>query len=387
MAPKKQSEKIASTVQEKPTDAKDKQRALMQALKSVQAAFGQESVFRGGDNRTLVIESISTGSLGLDTAIGIGGMARGRIHEIFGREGSGKTMLALSTISQAQKAGGQCVFIDVEHALDPEWCRKLGVDFDKLIISQPNSGEEALDIMQKFVESNAVDVIVLDSVASLVSKAEIEGDMGAQHMGQTARLMSLALKKLTPLVAKSKVVCIFINQIREKIGVMYGNPETTPGGNALKFYSSIRLKAGKISGSEKKIGQQQIGHRLKIQLIKNKVATPFKVAEFDLYYESGIDQKSEISGLAIAKGIVSNPQGRTYLYKDWKWTSKAAFEEEIGTNPKLATQLLEDVKEALKNKVEDKSVMAVAETVLGSGEKVLVDENTGEILDSAEEEE
>jgi recombination protein RecA len=384
---KKPSEKVASSVQEKPTDAKDKQRALMQALKSVQATFGQDAVFRGGDNRSLVIESISTGSIGLDEAIGIGGMARGRIHEIFGREGSGKTMLALSTIAQAQRMGGQAVFIDVEHALDPEWCKKLGVDFDKMIISQPNSGEEALDIMQKFVESNAVDVIVLDSVASLVSKAEIEGDMGSQHMGQTARLMSLALKKLTPLVSKSKVVCIFINQIREKIGVMYGNPETTPGGNALKFYSSIRLKAGKISGSEKKIGQQQIGHRLKIQLIKNKVATPFKVAEFDLYYNSGIDQKSEISSLAISKGVVTNPQGRTYLYKDYKWTSKAAFEEEIANDKKLAEQLLADVKEALKNKVEDKTSMAVAEQVLAGGEKVLVDQNTGEILDSAEEEE
>lgn len=383
---KKPSEKVVSSVQERPTDQKDKQRALMQALKSVQAAFGEESVFRGGDNKSLVIESISTGSLGLDTAIGVGGLPRGRIIEIFGREGSGKTMLALSTISEAQKLGGQCVFIDVEHALDPDWCRKLGVDFDKMIISQPNSGEEALDIMQKFVESNAVDVIVLDSVASLVSKAEIEGDMGAQHMGQTARLMSLALKKLTPLVAKSKVVCIFINQIREKIGVMYGNPETTPGGNALKFYSSVRLKAGKISGSEKKIGQEQIGHRLKIQLIKNKVATPFKVAEFDLYYNSGIDQKSEISSLAITKGVVANPQGRTYTYKEWKWTSKSAFEEEISTNVKLATQLLEDVKEALKNKVEDKQVMVVAEKIVG-GEKVLIDEKTGEILDSAEEEE
>jgi len=381
---KKPTEKTKSSVQDKPTDQKDKQRALMQALKSVQSTFGQESVFRGGDNRTLVIDSISTGSIGLDEAIGIGGMARGRVHEIFGREGSGKTMLALSTISQAQKLGGTAVFIDVEHALDPEWCRKLGVDFDKLIISQPNSGEEALDIMQKFVESNAVDVIVLDSVASLVSKAEIQGDMGAQHMGQTARLMSLALKKLTPLVAKSKVVCIFINQIREKIGVMYGNPETTPGGNALKFYSSIRLKAGKISGSEKKIGQQQIGHRLKIQLIKNKVATPFRVAEFDLYYNSGIDQKSEISSLAITKGVVANPQGRTYTYKEWKWSSKAAFEQEITNTPELAEQLMEDVKEALKNRVEDKTAMAVGEVVLADGKSVMIDETTGEILDEVE---
>ena len=382
--PKKPSEKVVTSVQAKPSDNKDKERALMQALKSVQAAFGEESVFRGCDNRSLVIDSISTGSLGLDTAIGVGGMARGRIHEIFGREGSGKTMLALSTIAEAQKMGGQAVFIDVEHALDPEWCRKLGVDFGKLIISQPNSGEEALNIMQKFVESNAVDVIVLDSVASLVSKAEIEGDMGAQHMGQTARLMSLALKKLTPLVAKSKVVCIFVNQIREKIGVMYGNPETTPGGNALKFYSSIRLKAGKVSGSEKKDGQQQIGHRLRIQLIKNKVAHPFKVAEFDLYYERGIDQKSEISSLAISKGVVANPQGRTYTYKDWKWTSKSAFEEEITKNEKLANEILEEVKLALKNKTEDKAVL---EEKVVDGKTVLVDQATGEIIDHSEEEE
>ncbi len=261
----------------------DRMKSLETAIAGIEKQFGKGAVMRLGTSRHLQVEAIPTGSLSLDYALGVGGMPRGRIIEIFGPESSGKTTIALHSVAQAQKAGGQAAFVDVEHALDPGYAKKLGVDTENLLIAQPSSGEEALEITEMLVRSNAVDIIVLDSVAALTSKAEIDGDMGDATVGMQARLMSQAMRKLTPVVSKSRCVCIFINQIREKIGVMFGNPETTPGGRALKFFSSVRLDIRRKD--QLKEGDEAIGYTTEVKVVKNKVAPPFRKARFYMMFE------------------------------------------------------------------------------------------------------
>ncbi|PRD39154.1 UNVERIFIED_CONTAM: recA [Trichonephila clavipes] len=296
---------------ERPMDD-NKQKALSAALSQIERQFGKGSIMRLGDSTALDIEAVSTGSLGLDIALGIGGLPYGRIVEIYGPESSGKTTLTLQVIAEAQRSGKTCAFIDAEHALDPVYAKKLGVDVDKLLVSQPDTGEQALEICDMLVRSAAVDVVIVDSVAALTPKAEIEGDMGDSHMGLQARLMSQALRKLTANIKRSNTLCIFINQIRMKIGVMFGNPETTTGGNALKFYASVRLDIRRI-GSVKE-GDEITGNETRVKVVKNKVAPPFKQAEFIIQYGAGINKLGELIDLGVQQGLVDK-SGAWYAYQ------------------------------------------------------------------------
>ncbi len=287
--------------------------ALENTLKAIQTKFGEGAIMKLGDAPKVNVGAISTGSLGLDMALGIGGVPRGRIIEIFGPESSGKTTLSLHIVAEAQKAGGVCAYIDAEHAMDPEYTKKLGVNIKELLISQPDHGEQALEIVESLVRTGKIDVIVVDSVAALTPKDEIEGDMGAHHVGKQARLMSQALRKLTALVNKSKTVVIFINQIRMQIGVMFGNPETTPGGKALKFYTSVRMDIRRIAQIKK--GEEVVGGRTRVKVVKNKVAAPFKQTEFDIIYNEGISREGEMMALGEKLGIIEKA-GASYSYKD-----------------------------------------------------------------------
>lgn len=285
--------------------------ALEDTLKSIQNKFGEGAIMKFGDSAKVDINVIPTGSIGLDEALGVGGIPRGRIIEIFGPESSGKTTLSLHIVAEAQKSGGVCAYIDAEHAMDPEYTKKLGVNINNLLISQPDNGEQALEIVESLVRTGKIDVIVVDSVAALTPKDEIEGDMGAYHVGKQARLMSQALRKLTAIVARSKTVVIFINQIRMQIGVMFGNPETTPGGKALKFYTSVRLDIRKIAQIKK--GEEVVGSRTRVKVVKNKVAAPFKQTEFDIIYGEGISSEGEMMALGEKFKIVEKT-GNSYFY-------------------------------------------------------------------------
>ncbi|GKW52384.1 MULTISPECIES: recombinase RecA [Pseudoalteromonas] len=323
----------------------NKQKALDAALSQIERQFGKGSIMKLGDNKALDIEAISTGSLGIDIALGIGGLPTGRIVEVYGPESSGKTTLTLQVIAEAQKQGKTCAFVDAEHALDPVYAQKLGVNIDDLLVSQPDTGEQALEICDMLVRSSAVDVVIVDSVAALTPKAEIEGDMGDSHMGLQARLMSQALRKLTGNIKRSNTLCIFINQIRMKIGVMFGNPETTTGGNALKFYSSVRIDIRRI-GSVKE-GDEVVGNETRVKVVKNKVAPPFKQAEFIIMYGEGISKQGELIDLGVKHKIVEK-SGAWYSYNGSKvGQGKANSIKFLKDNPEIADEIEGKLREML----------------------------------------
>lgn len=329
----------------------NKKAALEAAMKNIKKKFGDGAVMRLGENSSLKVDSISTGSLTLDIATGIGGLPRGRIIEIYGPESSGKTTLALHCIAEAQKLGGDAAFVDAEHALDPVYAANLGVDVDSLIVSQPDFGEQALEITEQLVSSGAVDIVVVDSVAALVPKSEIEGDMGDSHVGQHARLMSQALRILAGTINKTNCIVIFINQLREKIGVMYGNPEVTTGGRALKFYSSMRIDVRKIE-QLKGAGSEFIGSRTRAKIVKNKVAPPFKSAEFDIMYGEGISKVGEILDMAVQYDIV-HKGGSWFSYGDRRLgQGRDNVKEIIKNEPELAAELEQNIKDKIAEDIE-----------------------------------
>ncbi|MEW5895158.1 MAG: recombinase RecA [Candidatus Omnitrophota bacterium] len=320
-----------------------KHKALDLALSQIEKQFGKGSIMKMDSSAHMDIDSIPTGSLALDVALGVGGLPRGRIVEIFGPESSGKTTLTLSVIAQCQKRGGIAAFIDAEHAFDPSYAQKVGINLTDLLISQPDTGEQALEIAEMLVRSNAVDLVVIDSVAALTPRAEIEGDMGDSHMGLQARLMSQALRKLTGAINKSKATVIFINQIRMKIGVMFGNPETTTGGNALKFYSSIRIDLRKLEALKK--GEEFIGNRVRAKIVKNKVAAPFRTAEFEIYFNEGISRTSDLIDLGVNQEIIIK-SGSWFAYGDTKiGQGKDAVRSYLAENPKLAEKIEKEIRE------------------------------------------
>lgn len=331
----------------------EKKKALDMALGQIEKQFGKGAIMKLGESTHLNVETIPTGALGLDIALGVGGVPRGRIVEVFGPESSGKTTVALHIIAEAQKAGGEAAFIDAEHALDPVYAKKLGVDIENLIVAQPDTGEQALEIAEALVRSGAIDVIVIDSVAALVPKAEIDGEMGDSHVGLQARLMSQALRKLAGVVSKSKTTAIFINQLREKVGVMFGNPETTPGGRALKFYASVRLDVRRIETLKR--GNEMIGNRTKVKVVKNKVAPPFKEAEFDIIYGEGISREGSILDVAVNLEIVE---------KSGAWFSYSG--QRIGQGRENAKQFLKENKEItreIEKKIRDNYSQAFVKSI------------------------
>lgn len=334
------------TVEEIEKIKKEKLKALEATMGNIEKSYGKGSIMRLGESSSEKVESISTGSIGLDYALGIGGLPKGRIVEIFGPESSGKTTLALHVIAESQKQGGIAAFIDAEHAFDRFYAKKLGIDIENLLISQPDCGEQALEIAENLIRSGAIDVIVIDSVAALTPRSEIEGEMGDSKMGLQARLMSQAMRKLTATISKTGAVCIFINQLREKLGVLFGNPETTTGGNALKFYSSIRLDIRKIN--QIKDGDNMIGNRVKVKVVKNKVAPPFKKAEFDILYGEGISHIGEIIDLGVELNIIKK-SGSWYSYADTKLgQGRDALKKLLDENPELCEELQVKIMEALK---------------------------------------
>ena len=321
--------------------AADKKAALETALAQIEKQFGKGAVMKLGANVTMQVDAIPTGSLGLDLALGIGGVPRGRIVEVYGPESSGKTTLALQILAEAQKMGGEVAFIDVEHALDPTYAAALGVDIDSLLVSQPDTGEQAMEICEALVRSGAIDAVVVDSVAAMVPRAEIEGEMGDSHVGLQARLMSQALRKLTGVIGKTNTVCIFINQLREKIGVMYGNPETTPGGRALKYFSSVRIDVRRIETL--KVGGEMIGNRTRAKIVKNKVAPPFKEAEFDIIYGEGISKIGEIVDLGVKLDLIDKA-GAWYTYGDVRVQGRDSMKEYLREHPDVSDKIEAEIR-------------------------------------------
>lgn len=331
------------------SSSEDKKKALQLVLEKMDKTYGKGTVMKMGDSAVEEVEVIPSGSLGLDIALGVGGYPKGRVIEIYGPESSGKTTLTMHAIAEAQKQGGIAAFIDAEHAFDAGYAKKLGIDVENLIISQPDNGEQALEIADNLIRSGAIDIVVIDSVAALTPKAEIEGEMGDSKMGLHARLMSQALRKLTATISRTKCTVIFINQLREKIGVMFGNPETTTGGNALKFYASVRIDIRR-SGTPIKIGEDAVGNRVKVKIVKNKVAPPFKNTEFDIMYGEGISKVGEILDLGVEYDIVKK-SGSWFSYGDTKLgQGRDAVKDLLKDNPELLEELSEKIREAIKNK-------------------------------------
>ncbi len=382
MAMKKPAEKKASPVSAQSKE--EKRKALDTAIAQLEKTYGAGAVMRLGQNSNMNVEAIPTGSLTLDMALGIGGVPRGRIVEIYGPESSGKTTVALQIVAEAQKLGGEVAFIDVEHALDPVYAEALGVDINSMLVSQPDSGEQALEIAEALVRSGAIDCIVLDSVAAMVTKAEIDGEMGDTHVGQLARLMSQAMRKLTGVISKSNCVAVFINQVREKIGVIYGNPETTPGGRALKFYSSVRIEVRK--GEAIKNGAEIIGNRTRAKVVKNKVAPPFKEAEFDILYGKGISRIGELVDIATELDII-HKAGAWFSYEGNKiGQGRENTKEFILNNPELYAEIEKKVIEAKSELVmaskKDKKAAALS---AASAAASSVAENTSVIVDAEDD--
>ena len=362
MAEKKKKQAVAL-----PVSAEDKKKALATALSQIEKDFGKGTIMKLGENARMNVEAVPTGSLTLDLALGIGGVPRGRIVEIYGPESSGKTTVALHVAAEVQKLGGEAAFIDAEHALDPVYAKALGVNIDELLVSQPDSGEQALEITDALVRSGAVDVVVVDSVAALVPQQEIDGEMGSSHVGLQARLMSQALRKLSGSIAKTNCVVIFINQLREKVGVMYGNPETTPGGRALKFYSSVRIDVRKVENLKQ--GDEVYGNRVKCKVVKNKVVPPFRVAEFDILYGKGISKAGEIVDIAIELGLVQK-SGSWFSYNGEKLAQgKENAKKAISSNAALMKELEEKIK-AKGDEID-----------LSAGEAYTLDEDDGDDAD------
>lgn len=337
------------SVSSRSSQGSSKLKAAKEAIDQIRERFGEGSIMRLGDARKMDVDTVSTGCLSLDLALGVLGVPRGRVIEIYGPEASGKTTLALHIVANVQKGGGVAAYVDAEHALDPEYARRIGVNIDDLLISQPDTGEQALEIVETLIRSNAIEVVVIDSVAALTPKAEIEGEMGQQHMALQARLMSQALRKLTALVSKSNVIIIFINQIRMKVGVFFGNPETTTGGTALKFYSSVRIEVRRAANI--KIGEEVVGNRMKAKIVKNKIAPPFKTCEFDIMYNEGISFAGDILDLGVTKGVIAK-SGNSFSFGERKLgigheTARKAIRED----PKLLQELREKIIAAVKSAV------------------------------------
>ncbi len=365
-----------------PATKEEREKALKNAIAQIEKQYGAGAVMRLGQNTVQNVQAISTGSLSLDMALGIGGVPRGRIVEIYGPESSGKTTVALQIIAEAQKRGGEAAFVDVEHALDPVYAQALGVNIDDLLVSQPDSGEQALEIAEALVRSGAIDVIVIDSVAAMTTRAEIEGEMGDSHVGMLARLMSQAMRKLTPVIAKSNCVAVFINQVREKIGVMYGNPETTTGGRALKFYASVRMEVRK--GEAIKNGAEVIGNRTRVKIVKNKVAPPFKECEFDMMYGKGISRTGEVLDLATDLDII-HKSGSWFSYGERKLgQGRDAVKEILENEPEFAKEVEQRImqqKEALVlASKKNKKAAAVSDAKSKADQAVAA---TGAALDAA----
>ncbi len=338
--------KKKATKKSEELDVKKDEKAVEAVVDEIRTKFGDGMLMRLGEARRTDVATIPSGSLSLDLALGVEGFPRGRVVEIYGPESSGKTTLALHVAANAQKLGGTAAFVDAEHALDPEYAKRLGVKIDQLLVSQPDAGEQALDIVETLVQSGAVDVVVVDSVAALTPQAEIDGEMGDHHMGRQARLMSQAMRKLTPIIAKSNCVVIFINQIRMKIGVVFGNPETTTGGNALKFYSSVRLDVRRAAQIKK--GDEIVGNHVKVKVVKNKVAPPFKIAEFDIMYNEGISIAGDVLDVGVEYGVITK-KGHSYSYKEEKLgVGREKAKTTLKTNEKILDEIMRETKKAVK---------------------------------------
>ena len=372
-AKKTKADKQKNMLFQAPATPEEKKKALESALKMIEKTYGAGAIMRLGQRQKMDVEVIPTGSLQLDLALGVGGVPRGRIIELYGPESSGKTTVALHIVAEAQKKGGEAAFIDVEHALDPKYAKALGVDIDNLLVSQPDSGEQALEIAEQLVRSGAIDVLVVDSVAAMTTRAEIDGEMGDNHVGQLARLMSQALRKLTSVVSKTGCVAIFINQIREKIGVMYGNPETTPGGRALKFYATVRMDVRK--GEVIKDGSTPIGNKMKVKIVKNKVAPPFRECEFENIYGQGINRDGEIIDLAVDLDIVKK-SGSWFSYNGEKIgqgrdSVKKKMEEDANFKAEIEAKIMEQIDkiDLSASDDEDEEAAAAAKEALETGEE------------------